>query len=471
MVKSVHAGINTYSHITLDGDLNTDDYAYNLTLDNSGNVYVTGTVDGNAGWVGKFDSSLILQSSVTFSGMGLGFLEGYGIQIAPDGNVVVVGIENDAVSGTNMWLGKFDPNLVLLSSTSFTSSGNHPDLAQDLAIDTSGNIYVSGNVFNPATLSDLWVGKFNSSLVLQSSVTINGTADNNDFIGNLKLDGTGKLYVVGDIRNSDLGDIWVGKFDTSPLTLLATTTVSGTAAGSSDFGYDVTIDRAGRILVVGDLQQTGIDCALWLGRYNSSLVLQSSTTFSNGPGTCDLGLGVTTDESGNIYVSGTTDNLNPTGNMWLGQFNSSLVLQSSLSINGSANDNTERGYGVVFDGHSNLYMAGVIRETSGGKNIWLSKHSIASALSSSSVEQIRSYPNPLILSEHPAMTFDRLPAGARIRIYTLTGALVKELHADDSGQATWTAVNESSQKVASGVYYVFVEGNGQKKTTKVAIER
>ncbi|MFA6004597.1 MAG: hypothetical protein WC881_11075, partial [Elusimicrobiota bacterium] len=78
--------------------------------------------------------------------------------------------------------------------------------------------------------------------------------------------------------------------------------------------------------------------------------------------------------------------------------------------------------------------------------------------------------NPLRPNCRP-MQFKNLPANARLRIYTLTGALVKDLNADAAGQASWDGTNQSGASVASGVYFIFAQGNGTKKTLKIAVER
>jgi hypothetical protein len=63
------------------------------------------------------------------------------------------------------------------------------------------------------------------------------------------------------------------------------------------------------------------------------------------------------------------------------------------------------------------------------------------------------------------------PAGAEVRIYTLTGALVKDFALAADGTASWDATNRAGQSVASGVYFVFVKGGGQSQTFKAIVER
>jgi hypothetical protein len=92
--------------------------------------------------------------------------------------------------------------------------------------------------------------------------------------------------------------------------------------------------------------------------------------------------------------------------------------------------------------------------------------------SGNTLDEIQVFPNPMRPSQnHTGINFTQLPLGARLRIYTLTGEKVNELSADAVGHATWDGTNQAGQKAASGVYIVFVQGAGETKTLKVAIQR
>lgn len=89
------------------------------------------------------------------------------------------------------------------------------------------------------------------------------------------------------------------------------------------------------------------------------------------------------------------------------------------------------------------------------------------------VVETRAYPNPFRPSRagHDKITFDNLPAGAQIKIYTMRGALVRELSENGSGTAFWDARNMNSAPVASGVYLVRIQATGGDKVLKVAVQR
>jgi hypothetical protein len=82
------------------------------------------------------------------------------------------------------------------------------------------------------------------------------------------------------------------------------------------------------------------------------------------------------------------------------------------------------------------------------------------------------YPNPMRPSQgHTGINFNQLPPGTRLRIHTLAAEKVKDLSVDTVGHANWDGTNASGKKVASGVYIVYVQGGGETKTVKVAIQR
>lgn len=89
-----------------------------------------------------------------------------------------------------------------------------------------------------------------------------------------------------------------------------------------------------------------------------------------------------------------------------------------------------------------------------------------------SVTNVKAFPNPLMIGQgQTTMTFSKLPPNARLRVYTATGALIKDIAVDGTGIARWDATNQAGLGVASGVYFVFAQGGGEQRTVKVAVQR
>jgi hypothetical protein len=86
----------------------------------------------------------------------------------------------------------------------------------------------------------------------------------------------------------------------------------------------------------------------------------------------------------------------------------------------------------------------------------------------------RAFPNPFFTATDGFVTFENLPAYARLRIFTSRGELVNDLSANGVGLATWPGINHYGRDVASGVYMVVVEDTGReqkRKILKVAVIR
>jgi hypothetical protein len=113
-----------------------------------------------------------------------------------------------------------------------------------------------------------------------------------------------------------------------------------------------------------------------------------------------------------------------------------------------------------------------MHQTVTSRTYHFSLYQIMQVAPSNTVATAKAFPNPLRPAQgQTSMTFADLPAGARIRIYDFLGELVRDLTADESGMASWDGTNQSGRKAASGIYFVFAQGDGGHKTLKVAIQR
>jgi hypothetical protein len=103
----------------------------------------------------------------------------------------------------------------------------------------------------------------------------------------------------------------------------------------------------------------------------------------------------------------------------------------------------------------------------------LSSFAVLTIAAPQSLSTITVGPNPLrpVLNPGLPMTFRNLPAGARLRIFSYVGERIVDVDADGSGVFAWDGRNRGGGTVASGVYIVVIEGGGEKRTLRVAIER
>jgi len=311
-----------------------------------------------------------LPSSTTFNGSGNGYDEGYGIATDSSGNVWIAGWVNGP--SKDIWVAKYNSSLVLQASATFNGSANNVDTGYGIATDSSGNVWVTGSLLNVGSEFDnIWVAKYNSSLVLQASATINGSSNSSDRGQGITTDSSGNVWVTGQIDENTGDNIWVAKYNSS-LVLQASATINGSGI-AFDQGTGITTDSSDNVWVTGSVNETSEADNIWIAKYNSSLVLQASATINGSGNTNDSGQGITTDSSGNVWVTGSVNETSEGSNIWVAKYNSSLVLQASATINGSGNTN-DYGTGIARDSSGNVWVTGWVFETSGDNNILVAQY-------------------------------------------------------------------------------------------------
>jgi ligand-binding sensor domain-containing protein len=90
------------------------------------------------------------------------------------------------------------------------------------------------------------------------------------------------------------------------------------------------------------------------------------------------------------------------------------------------------------------------------------------------LRQVDVFPNPFVTSRHARVTFDQLPEGAEIYIYSVSMKKIKAITQieDNTHRAFWYGTDEKDEPVDSGIYlYIILHPNGSKKIGKIAIVR
>ena len=187
------------------------DTATAIALDSSNNIYVAGDTGSSGLTAGLADQTLVMynssgveQWSKTWGGTGSDYAND--LVLDASGNIYVAGTTNS----TGLTTGDYDQTLVKYNSSgveqwSKTWGGTGADTAKALSLDTSGNIYVVGNANSTGLTAgdyDQTLVKYNSSGVEQWSKTWGGTGA--DTANDLVLDASGNIYVVGHANSTDL---------------------------------------------------------------------------------------------------------------------------------------------------------------------------------------------------------------------------------------------------------------------------
>ena len=221
---------------------NGTDYAVAIAVDGAGNVYVTGQSDA-AGTVER-DWATIKYNSAgdtlwvrRYNGPGNGTDYGYAVAVDGTGNVYVTGMSTGSGTERDYLTIKYNSAGDTLWVRRYNGPGNGYDFALALAVDGMGNVYVTGYGHGSGTGYDYATIKYNSAGDSLWVARYDGPESGPDYAYALAVDGTGNVYVTGQSLTS------ATTYDYLTIKYFQSYTITATA------GADGSIDPSGAVVV------------------------------------------------------------------------------------------------------------------------------------------------------------------------------------------------------------------------------
>ena len=280
-----------------------DDYAFAMTFDAAGNVYVTGKANGDMATI-KYSPSGTLLWQAIYAGPANDADEGDAICVDGAGNVYVTGRSFGNNSQNDFATIKYDPSGNELWVQRYNGTANDEDRPYGIAVDASGNVYAGG--WSSAT-----IGGINFALVKYSPQGsqlwvkfYNGTGGANDFAYNMTTDSQGNIYLTGSSMGTSSMDYATVKFNTSGTMLWA----ARYEGSSTDEPAAVTVDRLGNVYVTGKSYTSSTAQDIATVKYNNAGVQQWVKKYNRTGSVNDAGTGITVDSTGLVFVSGYSNN-------------------------------------------------------------------------------------------------------------------------------------------------------------------
>jgi hypothetical protein len=293
---------------TYNGPANEDDKAFGMAVDVTGNVYVTGqsyqsgtrddyaTIkylpNGDTAWIRRYDGPISYDDQAR------------AIAVDYSGNVLVTGLSWGDGTSEDYATIKYNSNGDVAWVERYHGEGEWADLALALAVDPSGNVYVTGWSWGSGTCEDYLTIKYLPNGDTAWVRRYNGPGDSTDIAYAIAVDASGNAYVTGTSYGSAAGldyatvkyasdgtESWIRRYD-GP-------------AGQEDQALALTLDGDGNVLISGRSAGlgTGLDYAtikydpaggeLWVKRYDAFQLDDAASA-------------VVSDFSGNVYVTGTS---------------------------------------------------------------------------------------------------------------------------------------------------------------------
>jgi len=226
--------------------------------------------------------------------------EGTKIAVDPDGNVVVAGN-----------IGSYGPGLVIKYSSSGVAlwtnlwQGAWGGLVEDMALSTNGNVYVTGyaSVMIKAPSDCLTIGYSSAGTPIWTN-TYNGSANLDDRASSVAVDRSGNVYVSGYSRRNGAYRSYVTLAYSNSGTPMWTNLYSAEpwSTFTDCFAVAMTVDDAGNVYVLGhdDELQEGPAPGYGIVAYSST----GASLWTNHCGGCiSTPFAIAASRNGNVYVA------------------------------------------------------------------------------------------------------------------------------------------------------------------------
>jgi uncharacterized delta-60 repeat protein len=518
---------------TYNGSANAIDAAYVVAADRDGNIYVAGQSQGkNSGYdivTIKYNSAGTQQWIASYDGPGHGNDGATDIAIDPFGNVVVTGFSYGGFSSDSDYVTiKYNPAGVRQWVARHNGTANARDFATALAIDGSGNIYVTGYSYNYNSYNNWshhygtikynpsgaqqWIRtyhfnrdgatsiavdkmgnvyvtgvsgsgagtwdyatvKYNSSGVEQWVVRYNGEGNDEDWGAALALDSQANVYVTGYSKGNGSG------FDAATIKYSSSGIAQWVAryngpSNADDKTYKIRLDGAGNVYVAGVRINNNFDYLTI--KYNSAGQQKWVAQYNGAGDGKDTPSGLSIDSQGNVYVTGWSMSAGSGFDCTSIKYNALGLMQWYATYNGTGNSN-DYANAMTLDSQGSLYIAGRANNSGSGDDFVLLKYgknsfptSVRTMEFSSARNYVlrQNYPNPF--NANTTIEYGLSKEGfVTLKIYDMLGrevvALVKERQKPGTHQVTWNA-NTSP----TGVYLYQLQAGEFVDTKKLVLLR
>lgn len=322
------------------GTGNSYDRCLSITASNSGNVYVTGYsvgVNGNKDYLTiKYNSTGNLIWSRRYNGLGNGDDYAYSIAIDDSQNVYVTGFSIGLNTDFDYLTIKYNSNGDAKWIKRYNDPGNLNDYANNVLVDKSGNVIVTGTSYGVTTI------KYNPS---GDTLWVRHCASDTP---SMSIDDSENVYVTGT-GYSNGADFVITKYD--KIGNEKWVVIFG--GGGNQYPLSIAVDKSGNSFVTGPSESNFLTV-----KYDNNGVLKWSN-YSSQSGRASS---ITVDKYGNSYVCGSNSSVD----YFTVKYNSTGSLKWTKLYDGVLH-RSDKAYKILLNPSGNkIYVSGF--EGTGGND-------------------------------------------------------------------------------------------------------
>lgn len=461
------------------GASNLEDKVSAITCDNNA-VYVTGWsfVPNRDIVTIKYDAATGTRLwTKTYNGTGNGGDYGFAIAVDASGNVYVTG-RSDAGSGQGQKFTtlKYDASGNMVSgwpNVYVSGLSSSFDQAQAIKVDGSGNVYVTGKSGTAGT-EDFLTLKINSGGTTAWAKKYNGTQNAEDNAVALVIDNPlTAVYVAGySFRTGAVQDYMTIKYNASTGDSMAAASYNG-PLGSTDQITTMVIDNANNIYVTGfsAASASGFDYATI--KYNSSLAQQWLQRTTNSGSDFPFSMAID-NASSHLYVAGSSFTAGTNYDYLTISYSLDGTFNWEKKENSTGNGN-DYASGVAVQDTDRIYITGSANFSGTGIAFYTLRYSTFNAvepistLIPESFELKQNYPNPF--NPVTNIRFD-VPRSSyvKVSVYDVMGREVERL-VNEQLMAGEYLVKWDAVKYSSGIYFYSIATDGYQSTKKMILTK
>ena len=280
------------------------------------------------------------------------------IAIDASGNTYVTGTSlTNATNGYDIVTAKYDALGNQLWTTIFNGTGSSLDEAKGIEVDAGGNVYVTGSTTSTGPNTDYITIKYNAAGVQQWATPYNGTGGGFDIANDIAIDATGNTYVVGSSDAGANGSDFV-TIQYNSAGVLQWATAYHNPGGALDEGTQIELDALNNVYVTGRSGSAASSLDIATVKYNNAGAQQWASRFNGVLNFDDVPDALHIDNLNNVYVAGATYGGLATENDYVTiKINNAGAQQWAQIIDGPLNDE-DQAFDLLTDLNQNVYVTG-----------------------------------------------------------------------------------------------------------------